>query len=297
MAVKAHGDIGQRQVAHAIGWLRNPWGKPRFTAVFSWLFIGWTVIPVVIAIQFSFNSARSLTTWQGFSLRWYWQDPYLSVWHNPDLRAALAQSLKLAFLTMIIATALGVGLGVALTRWRPRTADAVGGLVLLAFVLPEIVVAVAYLFVFSTVYRRVPLGTQAQLISHVTLALPVVVIVVRARLLSLGTHYEEAAMDLGASPAAVIRLVVVPLLYPAILAGGVLSFATSIDDFVSSSYLSAGQTSTTIPMYLYNTARGFPNPALNALAAILVYVMVTSAAIGLVGYRLLTRNERRRLPI
>src|SRR5919199_2970854 len=100
------------------GWIANPWGKPRFLGLWTWLYMAWSLVPVIIAIQFSFNAGRSRSTWQGFSLRWYSGDPDLSVLHDPDLRGAVVQTLKLALGSMAIATPIGVALALGLARWR-----------------------------------------------------------------------------------------------------------------------------------------------------------------------------------
>ncbi|HEU4487837.1 MAG TPA: ABC transporter permease, partial [Actinomycetota bacterium] len=105
-------------------WFSNPWGRPRFLPAVTWLYVLWSLLPVLIAIQFSFNTGRSRSTWQGFSLRWYTEDPDLSLLHNPLLRSAMGQSFKLALLTMLIATPLGVALALGLARWRGRGSGA-----------------------------------------------------------------------------------------------------------------------------------------------------------------------------
>ncbi|HEY3105715.1 MAG TPA: hypothetical protein VGJ49_02850, partial [Gaiellaceae bacterium] len=100
------------------GWLRNPWGRPRFLILVTWLYILWSIVPVLIAVQFSFNATRSRTVWAGFSTRWYWGDPVDSVWHDPTLRHALLQSFKLAGADVLIAVPLGVMLALGLARWH-----------------------------------------------------------------------------------------------------------------------------------------------------------------------------------
>ena len=99
-------------------WWVNPWGQPRLLAVITWGYMVWSIVPVLIAILFSFNDGRSRSVWQGFSTRWYWGDPNQSVLHDPSMLGALEQSLKLAALDMVIAVPLGVGLAIGLTRWR-----------------------------------------------------------------------------------------------------------------------------------------------------------------------------------
>jgi spermidine/putrescine transport system permease protein len=256
--------------------LRNPWGRPRFLVAITWLYIAWALVPVVIAILFSFNSGRSRSVWQGFSLRWWTGDPNLSIAHNPAYTHALGHSLELAAFDMVIATVLGVMLALGLARWRGRGSGVANGLMLVPLVTPEIVMAVSLLVVFTQLaivpFSLVHLGTPAQVIGQVTFSISYVVVIVRSRLASIGPEYEEAARDLGASPLQSLRLVLLPLMLPAILASMLIVFALSIDDFVVTQYMSSNSSTTTIPMFLYSNARGgTTTPALNALATILVF--------------------------
>jgi spermidine/putrescine transport system permease protein len=271
-------------------WLVNPWRRPRFLAVWSWLYVVWAVGPVGSAILFSFNSGRSRSTLQGLSLRWYVGDPDLSVLHDPRLLAAMVQSLQLAALTMLIATPIGVAMALGLARWRGRAATGSNLLMLLPLVTPEIVLASGLFLVFVHLFTVVPFGTPAQVLGHVTWSIPYVVVVMRGRLFSIGKEYEEAAMDLGSSPIEALRRVLLPLLYPAVFAGFMIVFALSIDDFVTSQFLSAGDSTTTIPMLLYSTGRSAPNPSLNALATLML--VFSLAAIGIAAFTL-TRFARR----
>ena len=266
------------------GWLANPWAKPRFLVVVTWGYIVWSVVPVVIAILFSFNAGRSRSVWQGFSLRWYWSDPTQSVWNDPTLRGALEQSLRLAALDMVIAVPLGVTLALGLTRWRGYGARPVNLLMLFPLVTPEIVMAVSLLLVFVTLYG-VALGTTAQVLGQVTFSVSYVVLIVRGRLLSIGRQYEEAATDLGASPLSALRLVLLPLLAPAIFASLIVVFALSIDDFVVTDYLSSDASTQTVPIRIYSSVRGTTTPALNALATVMVATTLIAIALAFVIYR------------
>lgn len=268
----------------------NPWGRPRFLILFVWLYIAWALVPVVIAVQFGFNAGRSRSVWQGFSLRWYFQDPDLSVWHDPTLREALFQSLKLAGLTGLVATPLGVALAIGLARWQGRGSRPANFLMLFPLVTPEIVMGVSLFLVFSYLFDFVSLGTTAQLLGHVTFTLSYVVIVVRGRLFAIGKQHEEAAMDLGASQWQALRYVLFPLLKPAIVSGLVIAFAISLDDFVISAFLQSDQSSATIPVRLYSAARMAPSPALNALASILLFSSLLAITIAVA----LMRRTRKR---
>ena len=189
-----------RRMTRARTWLANPWGKPRFLVLFTALYLVWSIVPILIAIRFSFNEGRSRSTAQGWSFRWYTGDPDLSVLHDPDLRLALTQSLRLAAIAVIVTVPLGLALAVGLTRWRGRGSGTARGISLATLVTPEIVMGTALLLVFVHLLTFIQLGTVAQAIGHITFSLVFVVIIVRGRLLAIGPEYEEAARDLGASP-------------------------------------------------------------------------------------------------
>jgi spermidine/putrescine transport system permease protein len=275
-------------------WLMDPWRRPRLLESLVWAYLAWSILPVTLAVWFSFNAGRSRSSWQGFSLRWYWQDPVLSVWHDPDLHRALLHSLRLAVLTTLVAVPLGVAFAIGLDRWRGRIAGAFNFQMLLSFVMPEIILAVALLFLVTNLLKVVPLGSGAQLLGLVTFQLSYPVIICRARLLSIGREYEEAAMDLGASPVRALRHVLLPLLAPAIFASAVLVFADVIDDFVLVRYLSSDAATEPMSVKIYNSARSSPTPALNALASIMLASSLLAVALGTLVYRRLTRGERHR---
>jgi len=257
-------------------WIANPWGQPRALVVITWLYVVWSLAPVAVAVLFSFNSGRSRSVWQGFSLRWYWTDPFLSVRNDPTLRHALANSLILAALAILVAVPLGVALAVGMVRWRSRTARATRVGMLMPLVTPELVIGTSLFLVFTQLFDGISLGRPAQLIGHVTLSLAYVVIITRSRLLTIGPDLELAARDLGASPLQAVRLVLMPLLAPAVIASAVIVFATSIDDFVVSSFLSNGAGSETVPVKLYGSIRGGATPALNALATCILIATIAA---------------------
>ena len=169
-----------------VSWLRNPWGRPRFLPIIVGLYIFSSVVPVVIAILFAFNDSRSRTTWQGFSLRWFWTDQNLSVFHDPNLQAALKHTLLLAVICVAVAVPLGVTLALGLQRWRGRGSGTANVLMLLPLVTPEIVMGVALLLLFLQIFNQIGLGTTAQSIGQITFTLSYVVVMVRGRLVSIG---------------------------------------------------------------------------------------------------------------
>ncbi len=273
------------------GWFANPWNRPRFLVLITVGYIVWSLTPVVIAVQFSFNAGRSRSVWQGFSLRWYTGDPDLSVLHDPSLWLALLQSLRLAALTMLVATPIGVALAIGLARWRGRGAKPANFLMLFPLVTPEIVMGVALFLVFAHMYDFVPFGTWAQFLGHVTFSISFVVIIIRGRLFAIGRQYEEAAMDLGASQLEALKRVLLPMLAPAIFAAFAIVFALSIDDFVISQFLVSGQSSVTIPVRLYSTARLAPSPALNALASLMLFATLVAVTVAGLSLRLFRRRD------
>ena len=258
---------------------RSPWERSRFLAVFTWLFVIWSLVPVAIAVAFSFNDGRSRSTWQGFSTRWWWGSEG-ALFQSDDLRRAIFNSLVLAAVTIVVVVPLGVALAIGLARWRSRFADGANVITLIPLVTPEIVMGASFFIVFTQLYTVVDLGRPAQIIGHITFTLSFVVVIVRGRLASVGTTIEEAARDLGASPLQALRMVMLPQLWPAVIASAVIVFATSIDDFVVSSFLS-GPGSDTVPMRIYSQARGGATPALNAMASMMLLLTVGAISLAL----------------
>ena len=266
------------------GWIRNPWARPRFLWVVGIAYVLWTLVPIGIAVLFSFNATRSLTSWQGFSTRWYAGD-VSSVLNDPELRTALLQSLKLSSLAVLIAVPFGVGFALALDRWRGRGSGTANFLMLFSFITPEIAIGVALFLFFAKLVTSVGLGFPAQVLGVSMYEMAYPVIVVRARLLSIGKEYEEAAMDLGASPTRSLRRVTLPLLSPAIFASIAIVFATSIDNFVISQQLCSNASCQTIPILIYASARRGPLPSLNALASLALLASTALIVIAYVTYR------------
>jgi spermidine/putrescine transport system permease protein len=265
--------------------LRNPWGRPRALVLITAVYIAWSILPVLVAILFAFNSGRSRTTWQGFSFRWFTGDRFGSVLHDPDLQSALKHTILLAIISVVVATPLGVTLALGLQRWRGRGSGIVNIMMLLPLVTPEIVMGVSLLLLFLQVFSTIGLGTAAQAIGQITFTISYVVVIVRGRLVSIGPEYEEAAADLGAPPLEVLWRVLLPLLSPAIIASAAIVFALSIDDFVITQYLSGDASTTTVSMLLYSSARGAPTPALNALATVALVITLGTLALTFLVYR------------
>jgi spermidine/putrescine transport system permease protein len=272
---------------------RNPWGHAWFLEGFTWLYLVWSLVPIGLAVLFSFNHGKSQSVWQGFSWQWYFSDPINSVLHNPQLHSAVIQTLKLSAYTTLIAVPLGVAFALGINRWRGLTSSSFNFVMLLSFVIPELIFGVAMFFVFTVLFTQVKLGTLAETLGLVTWNVSWPAIIVQARLATLGPQYEEAAADLGANPFQVMRRVMLPLLSPAIFASAVLVFSTVIDDFVLVDLLSSSASNTPMSVIIYSNQRGGNGgPALNALGTIMLVMSLILAIIGFVGYRWMTRGER-----
>jgi spermidine/putrescine transport system permease protein len=276
------------------GWVprRNPWRHPWFLEAFTWLYLAWSLLPIAIAVLFSFNKGKSQSSWQGFSMRWYIADPE-SVLHDPALHSAVLQTVRLSVLTTLIAVPLGVTFALGINRWRGPAASTFNFVMILSFVIPELIFGVAMFFVFTALFTVVHLGTLAEVLGLVTWNVSWPAIVVQARLATIGRQYEEAAADLGATQLQTMRRVMLPLLAPAIFASAVLVFSGVIDDFVIVDLLSSTSGTQPMSVIIYSTTHGGNGgPALNALATIMLAMSFVVAVVGYLGYRWLTRGER-----
>jgi spermidine/putrescine transport system permease protein len=272
---------------------KNPWRHPWFLEAFTWVYLVWSLVPIVIAVLFSFNKGRSQATYQGLSWHWYFADKTNSVWHNAQLHAAVIQTVRLSVLTTLIAVPLGVAFALGINRWRGAVPSTFNFVMILSFVIPELIFGVAMFFVFTVLFTSVHLGTWAEVLGLVTWNVSWPAIIVQGRLVTLGRQYEEAAADLGASRFATMRRVMIPLLAPAIFASAVLVFSGVIDDFVIVDLLSSNAGNTPMSVLIYSTQRGGNGgPALNALGTIMLVMSFIIAIIGFGGYRFLTRGER-----
>ncbi len=271
-------------------WYADPFRRPRVLAATTWIYIAWSIVPVLVAIRISFNAGRSRSSFQGWSLRWWTGDPAAAL-RDPQLLTAMRNSLWLGVLTMIVATPLGVALAIGLVRWRGYGRRPANVMMLVPLVTPELVMGSSLYLVFTTLLTAVELGRGAQLLGHVTFTISYVVVIVRGRLLTIGRDFEDAAHDLGATPIQALRTVLLPLLGPAIFASLMIVFATSIDDFVISAFLQGDASSETVPVKIYAGARRAPTPALNALATAMMLITFTAIVFAMVLPRALRRGR------
>jgi spermidine/putrescine transport system permease protein len=228
------------------------WLKHNAIVIYGGLAIAYMLVPIVLIIVFSFNdpAGKFNFTWQGFTLS-HWAHPF----QISELTDALLLSLRLALLATVISTALGTMIALALVRYDFFGRRASNYLIVIPTATPEVVLGASLLSMF--LIYGLSLGFTTLLIAHVMFCISFVVIVVRSRLIGFDRSLEEAAQDLGADALTTFRKITLPLIWPGILAGALLAFALSIDDFVVSNF-TAG-TEVTFPLYIFGAAqRGIP---------------------------------------
>jgi spermidine/putrescine transport system permease protein len=224
-------------------------------------------LPIVVLIFYSFNSNRMVMNWGGFGLDWY-----LKAFRNDDIQHAVWNSLIVATVATVAATAIATVGALVLARggnFRGKTLSL--GLITLPLMVPEIVTAVAVLIFFSAIGMNWGLGNV--IIAHVTFCIPFAFMPIRARLEGMDTSLEQAARDLYATEWETFRFVTVPLLMPGIVAGAMLSFVISMDDFIIT-LMVGGAGSTTLPVYIYSMIRRGLTPEINAVSTVLLLVSI-----------------------
>ena len=244
----------------------------RFLHVYTWVVIAWLTLPILIMIAFGFNDTKGRynQSWDGFTFKWYGR-----VFALDDLTKALVISLGVALVTMLVAGALGTGIGYALGRFRFRGAGTLNLVMFATISSPELVMGASLLTLFVSL--GLGLGVVTITIAHIMFSISFVAAVVRARVLTLDRSLEEAAADLGASPWTTFWRVTFPIILPAVASGMLLAFALSIDDFVVTNF-TAG-TITTFPLWIWGATRvGLP-PQVNVMGTLIFLVGVLIAVV------------------
>ena len=247
------------------------WFRRNGVSVFAGLVVLYMLVPIIIIAVFSFNdpAGKFNFTWQGFTTE-HWSNAF----GIPDLTDALLTSIKLAFLSTIIATILGTMIAMALVRHQFKGRRAANLLIVIPMTSPEVVIGASLLSMF--VYFQIATGFGTLLVAHIMFSISFVVIVVRSRLISFDSRLEEAARDLGADARTTFRTVTLPLIAPGLFGAAFLAFALSLDDFVISNFNSG--TTVTFPLYIFGAAqRGIP-VEVNVLATMLFLVTVVAMA-------------------
>jgi spermidine/putrescine transport system permease protein len=246
--------------------------RPRYLKLHAVLVFAFLFAPIVVLVVFSFNKAKSGTTWKGFSTHWY-----SDLAHSHDALQAFRNTIKVAVVATIVATIIGTLAAFALTRFRFRGRSGYSTLIFISLVMPEIVMAIA-LTAFFRRFIHVELSIRTVIAAHITFCIAFVVVVVKARLTAFDNRLVEAAADLGATPLQAFLRVVLPLATPGIVAGAMLAFTISLDDVVITSF-TAGPGSTTLPLYIFGQLRFGVSPSINALSTIVLLSALTLLAI------------------
>ncbi len=236
--------------------------------------------PLIALMAFSFNDSRRNIVWKGFTLKYYEK-----ALNNDGLIEAFGNSLTIAAVSTVLSVVLGAMIALALWRFRFPGKPAVDGALALPIVVPEICMGVAMLVFFAKVLPWPqglgwPLNLGAIIIAHVSFCFPFVAVVVRARMSSFNREMEEAARDLGAGEFRTIRDVILPHMAPSLVAGALLAFTLSLDDFVIT-FFTAGPDTVTFPVKVYSMVRFSVTPEVNAASTILIVLTVILTAVAL----------------
>ncbi len=253
------------------------WLKILFGAIFFLLYM-----PIVTLIAYSFNTDKRGIVWRGFTL-----DNYVKAWNNDALIEAMVNSLVIAFFATVIATVLGAL--VALMLWRFRFPFKAGyeGFMALPIVIPEICMGVALLLFFSwtgmttaVINTPWPFNLGNIIIAHVSFCFPFVAVVVRSRLVGFNRQLEEASKDLGASEWQTFWQIIVPFMKPGLIAGALLAFTLSLDDFVIT-FFTSGPETVTFPVKVYSLVRRGVSPEINAASTVLIVITVVATVLAM----------------
>ena len=221
-----------------------------------------TYIPILLTVVYSFNASKLTSVWEGFSLKWYRE-----LFRDRDLGEALINSLILAVLSCAFAVLIGTSGALGMSRRKRKLDDAVAYVSTLPIMIPEIILGMVFLSVFSLM--GLPFGMVTLVIAHTTFCVPYVFTMVRS--------LEEAALDLGATKWQVFRDVILPQILPAILSGVLLAFAMSFDDVVISIFVT-GPKVNTLPVKIYTKLKTGVTPEINALATVMLFVILLCLA-------------------
>jgi ABC-type spermidine/putrescine transport system permease subunit II len=227
--------------------------------------------PIVVVVIYSFNSGRYVALWDGFSTRWFSE-----ALDDEAISMAIGRSFRIAIATAIVSTVLGTAAALAISRARVIVRAPIEVVVLLTLVVPEVVIGIASLIFF--VNSGFELGLVTMFLAHCVFSMSLVVLIVRARFISMGDSLEEASRDLGAGPIATFRQVTLPRIAPAVIAGGLLAFTFSFDDVVLSNFTS-GAGNETWPLRIFSALRFGLSPELNAAATLMIGVTFVGLAL------------------
>jgi putrescine transport system permease protein len=264
----------------------RPWFRVASLAVgFAFLYV-----PIVSLVVYSFNKSRLVTVWGGFSTKWYGE-----LMRNEQILNSAWLSLKIGALSATLAVVLGTIAGLVLARFGPfRGRTLLSGMTTAPLVMPEVITGLSLLLLFVTMEQLIGWpagrGMTTIVISHITLTMAYVTVIVQSRLASMDDSLEEAALDLGARPAKVFFVITLPIILPALLSGWLLAFTLSLDDLVITSFV-AGPGSSTLPMVVFSKVRLGVSPDINALATI--FVTIVSIGVVIAGFMMARQQKAR----
>jgi spermidine/putrescine transport system permease protein len=236
--------------------------KDLSTSAFSMLVYSYIYIPVVILIVFSFNNEKANTHWVGFTTEWY-----IKLFHDTELLGIFGNTLIVAVISTILSVVIGTIGAVGLARFKFKGKSIINNALYVPIVIPEIVLAVALLSIFSAI--SFPLGILTLILGHTTLTVPFVIITIKSRLSGFDQSVEEASMDLGADRRTTFLKVTLPMIMPGVISGGFLAFTLSLDDLIISNFI-AGTKTITFPVKVYSMVKSGVSPEVNALTTIII---------------------------
>jgi len=262
------------------------WWLPQGPAVQRAFFGTWTIgvflflyLPILLLVVYSFNDSKLNLTWVGFTTKWYG-----ALFQNEVLLRAFQNSLIVAGATTLLSVFLGTTAAWLLHRYKFPAQQLIGLLIFIPMVMPEVLMGTSLLVLFVTL--GIPLGYGTLIIAHTTFCFPFVLVGVQARLQGLDPSLEEAAQDLGATPVKAFWLVIVPYLMPAIVAGALMAFTLSFDEYIVTVFTS-GAESQTLPLKVYGMVRVGLNPQLNALKTLFIGI----TALLVIGSQIFSRKK------
>lgn len=250
--------------------MNSRWSRFNIVSIvagFSFLYL-----PIVLLVIYSFNESRLVTVWAGFSTKWYYE-----LFSNQGLLDAAWVTLRVGLISASVATVLGTMAAIALTRFtRFRGKILFSGMIYAPLVMPDVITGLSLLLLFVAIdFDR---GFWTVTLAHITFSMCFVAVVVQSRLLTFDRSLEEAALDLGATPAKTFFAVTLPVIAPAVISGWMLAFTLSLDDLVIASFTS-GPGATTLPMKIYSQVRLGVTPEINAVCTMLIGLVATGVII------------------
>ncbi len=238
--------------------------KRVFSSIYMWVILAFFYLPIIYVVFFSFNSTKSLTHFSGFSLKWY-----ESMFKNRSIMEAIGTTVIVAVIATFVSTLVGTITAIGMSKSKRVVREMINQVNNLPMLNPEIVTAIGFMLFFTSL--RIKTGFTTMLLAHIAFCIPYVILSVMPRLRRLDPNLAEAAMDLGCTPWQAMWKVIIPQIKGGIVAGALVAFSMSFDDFVISLF-TTGPGVSNISIYVYSNVKRV-NPTINALSAVIVYVI------------------------